>query len=686
MHLKNFSLAASGSAALLACTLNAFAETATATAAIGNSAVETMDSVVVTGIRKPNETEQTEQTKQLSQVPAMMGDPMQTIFSLPGIVQANEAEPLPAVRGSGPDDNIFRVDSLPTGGLFHSVLGNSIFNENLLRDFGIHAAGFGANYGNATGAVFDISLREPRNQPIKTTVESSFLLASALFEGGISNKQAFYFSYRESMLHLVLPLLDKKDQTGLDDVNFTNYPRARDWQFKYTLNSNDYNRISFLSLGSQDMTGVNFGQTSEIALIDPGSTGKASISTKFNSQGLKWDFEQGANELHTAISNLDKTEMFDRGSNSEFLRLKLNEWQFKLRYAHNTHANSISAGIEQWYQKFTYTIHMRYRSCTSFTPDCKTDPGPLIDSNDSQIVRTSTVFAEDTLRLAEPWTVTAGVRYTRDAYLNENHTEPRIATQWQLNSNWNVHASWGQYHQLPLPEQILPEPGNPLLRSPTAQHYVFGVGATLNNGWSFTSDVYYKKLEKIVVDVDDDRNYVNAATGKAYGAELMINKNLTNRLQGWLSLSLSRTERHNDLTDTTARYDYDTPVNANLVLNYDLHHHWNAGLRWNYRSGFPYTPIIGNKENPQFPGYYIPSYGSLNSQRAHAYHRLDLHVGHDFHIKRLTGSVFIDIINAYNRKNGGSVQYKPVAGSSTYKLEESDSLPLIPSVGVKISF
>lgn len=684
MSLRNFPLIPSSAVALLTCTLNALADTSTA--ALDNSDVDTMDTVVVTGIRKPNETEQTEETKKLSQVPAMMGDPMQTIFSLPGIVQANEAEPLPAVRGSGPDDNIFLVDSLPTGALFHSVLGNSIFNENLLRDFGIHAAGFGANYGNATGAVFDITLREPRNQPIKTTLESSFLLVSALFEGRVSDKQAFYFSYRESLLHLVLPLLDKKDQTGLDDVGFTKYPRARDWQFKHTVNANDYNRISFLALGSQDSTGVNFGQNSDVALIDPGSTGVASISTKFNSQGLKWDFEKGTNELHTAISNLKETVLFDRGNNNEFVRDKLDEWQFKLRYAHNTHSNSVAAGVEQWYQKFIYTLHLRYRPCTSFTPDCKTVLGPLVDMDDSQIVRTSTVFAEDALRITEPWTVTAGVRYTHDAYLRENHTEPRLSTQWQINTNWNVHASWGQYHQLPLPEQILPEPGNPSLHSPTAEHYVFGIGATLNNGWSFTSDIYYKKLDKIVVDVDDDRNYINAATGKAYGAELLINKNLTDRLQGWLSMSLSRTERHNELTDTTARYDYDTPVNVNLVFNYDLHRHWNAGLRWNYRSGFPYTPIIGNKENPDFPGFYIPAYGTLNSQRAHAYHRVDLHVGHDFHIRKLSGTVFVDIINAYNRKNGGSVQYKPIAGSSNYKLEETDSLPLIPSVGVKISF
>ncbi len=46
------------------------------------------------------------------------------------------------MRGSGPDDNAFIVDFLPASYIFHDF-GHSIFNENLIRDFGLKAAGFG---------------------------------------------------------------------------------------------------------------------------------------------------------------------------------------------------------------------------------------------------------------------------------------------------------------------------------------------------------------------------------------------------------------------------------------------------------------------------------------------------------------------------------------------------------------
>jgi len=46
------------------------------------NAENTVDTVVVTGVRKPDETEQTDETRKLNLVPAMMGDPLQAVFAL----------------------------------------------------------------------------------------------------------------------------------------------------------------------------------------------------------------------------------------------------------------------------------------------------------------------------------------------------------------------------------------------------------------------------------------------------------------------------------------------------------------------------------------------------------------------------------------------------------------------------
>jgi hypothetical protein len=222
---------------------------------------------------------------------------------------------------------------------------------------------------------------------------------------------------------------------------------------------------------------------------------------------------------------------------------------------------------------------------------------------------------------------------------------------------------------------------------PGARHYVVGLGQHLSAGWSWKLDAYYKRLTNVVIDVDDDSRFQNRASGSTYGAELMLNKEKTSRWFGWLALSLSRSTRTDEISGSTVRYAFDMPVVATLVGNYQLTRWWNAGMRWTFRSGMPYTPIVGNHENPNFPGYYLPDYGALNSARASPYHRLDLRVEREFGSgRRVNGRFYFDLINAYGRNSGGAAEYKPVAGSRDYTLEQSDSLPRLLSAGVKVSF
>ena len=229
--------------------------------------------------------------------------------------------------------------------------------------------------------------------------------------------------------------------------------------------------------------------------------------------------------------------------------------------------------------------------------------------------------------------------------------------------------------------------GNPQLGMPTARHYVLGVRQDLGAGWSWTLDTYYKQLTNLVVDLEDTSLYANGAEGKTYGAEVMLNKELTSRWYGWLAVSLARTRRTDNMTGETVPFSFDTPLVATLVGNYQLTRWWSAGARWTFRSGLPYTPIVGNHENPDFPGYYLPTYGTLNSSRASPFHRLDLRVERVFGSgRRVNGSFYFDVINAYGRNSGGAAQYKPVAGSSNYRLEEADSVPRVVSAGVRVTF
>jgi hypothetical protein len=651
-----------------------------------------LDNVVVIGEREKQKTEPTVETEKLLKIPGALGDPMQAIYSLPGVVQTQEAGGEPAVRGSGPDDNSFLIDFLPAGNVFHDF-GFSIFNENLLRDFGIKTAGFGSRYGKATGAVFDVVLREPRQQPWAYTVDASFLRVGAMAEGQITDSQAMYVSMRESTIHLLLKLRADTIEDE-EDISFEEYPRARDFQLKYGWQINEYNRLSFLSIGSQDETEVLLGNESDIALIDPGVAGVAQLQTGFVSGGLNWVYDDGVNRLQTAAGYLDESRKLSSGNGAEFSDTYVDRTTFKSHYDRKLGgAHTIGLGGELQRSDYEYDLFFRYRSCTNFTPDCRVNRGPLTRANETTTIDTVEAFIEDRWQIAAPVALTLGAHAARNDYLDERFIEPRAAAEWQINPRWGVNASWGKYHQLPRIGQMVPVFGNPDLRSIEATHYVLGVKQTVNREWSWNADVYYKDLDNIVVDVTSGEQYLNLATGKAYGAELMVNKNRAptfeswpDRIYGWLALSLSKSKRLNRVNNIEAVFEYDTPVIANFVANYRITQNWEAGLRWTLRSGLPYTPIVANRENPAFPGFYLPVYGELNSSRASPYHRLDVRIERTLSFGRFKGSVYADLINAYNRQNGGAVTYKPKPNSSEYELEEAESLPLLPSIGIKLTF
>jgi hypothetical protein len=72
-------------------------------------------------------------------------------------------------------------------------------------------------------------------------------------------------------------------------------------------------------------------------------------------------------------------------------------------------------------------------------------------------------------------------------------------------------------------------------------------------------------------------------TGRAYGVEVLIRREVKSGLFGWLSYSLSRSER--DRNGSWVAYDFDRTHLVNLVAGLRLPRNWDLGLRFQYQSG-----------------------------------------------------------------------------------------------------
>ena len=642
-------------------------------------------------------------TEQLLNNAGTAGDPLGAVFSLPGVTFASDTQSAPAVRGSGPEDNTYIIDSIPARYVFH-FFGDSIFNENLIRTFELYPAAFGNEYSNAVGAVIDVSLREPKQQPFTTTVDWSFIRTGVLVESGLTNDQAFYASYRRSLIDQFYPQDELDDMEQNEGLRVDTLPVSDDYQAKYLWRPNGNNKLSFVLAGASDSVEASFLNNSNWALRDPDALGAASIAESFDSQGLvyNWLSNSGESEFYTTFSHMDEKYRTSWGT-GQYWQMDTSRLVWKTEYGIRLNARHwLTVGGAMDRINYNILMEAKIRPCDFFVPDCTTLEAERIFLDTELQIQTRDFYIEDQWFATNKLEVIYGLHHASDNYLNENITEPRLRTTYHFNSNWRVTASAGKYHQIPELGEIVPEVGNPNLKTRKATHYVLGLEHDMEDEWSWSVELYKKDMKDLALSLSADRDpdyadkYSNDASGQAYGMEIFINKNLTDRWYGWMSLSLSETERRNERTGEVRDFDYSRPVIFNLVANYKIDDRWLFGMKWTVQSGLLYTPVTEVRPNATYPDVEEPVYGELNSERLPAYHRLDVRVERMYTYAWGNWSWFVDLLNAYNHRNiegyeyapnGYELESSPPAGyGADVPVRASEGLQTFPSVGLKITF
>jgi hypothetical protein len=248
-----------------------------------------------------------------------------------------------------------------------------------------------------------------------------------------------------------------------------------------------------------------------------------------------------------------------------------------------------------------------------------------------------------------------------------------------------------------------------------ALHLVSGIDRRLSDTWLVKVEAYWKRMDRLIVQASEpavrpsavfvpSRGFprtspdaynivqqqdfillprpVNDATGRAYGVELLVEKRRSgpdDRLGGWLAYSYSKATRQQMLRGQRVEFpfDYDRRHSVNVVAGYRVgaNREWEFGVTWKYGTGFPFTPALGvepliaslkHPEREDSTIYtilveqetgevrFVPDFGgTLNFQsgRLPDYHRLDLRLSYTATISGVSAEVYLDVINAYRRKN-----------------------------------
>ena len=643
----------------------------------------------------------TESTEKLIAMPGTNGDPLQAAFALPGVVAAGGAMGSPAVRGSSPQDNLFEIDFMPAGYIFHDF-GQSIFNRHLVQDFQLYSAGYGTSYSAATGAVFDVSLRNPKYQDIQTTIDLSLFNSGIFVEGQVSDNSAFYFSARKSMLPLFFSKGEElEDDDGeLSGLTVNDPPDDNDYQGKWVWDIDSNNMLSVSLTGAQDSAAINLNERADITLKIPEYQGDAEFMQKFNSQNIIWDHYAKNLHIKSGIGFLDDSERLELGkspANPTGLyidsRKKQISYKSRLNYQFNQAHHLI---VDAAYYDVTaeYAYDMFQQICTEIDPDCETGLGDRVSDVNSIDISNQFVGITDVWTLSENWQTELGVQWQHNNYSKETFVLPRLALSYFVSDTSTISVKYGKYNRLQDIDYILPKLGNPALNSQTATHTTLGFEQHLADEWSWSIETYYKKLADLPLALDDgqvdaDLLYSNDVEGQAYGVDLLINKNRSDRWYGWLSLSYAKSERSNLRSQQSIDYYADTPLVVNMVLNYQLSDNWDLGFNFTARSGQPYTPIIGVKENPKADGYFLPIYGQPYSERFDLAHRLDVRAQRKGTLWGLDVIWVFEIMNIFDQFNTSYIDLDYANVHSTEDLlivEEGDDFSMRPSIGLSLTF
>ena len=614
--------------------------------------------------------------QQIRQVAGTAGDPLKAIQTLPGVAISQDMSSAPAVRGSRPGDNIYYVDFLPIGYLYHADGSVSVLQGDFVKDITFFPSAFGPEYGDRLGAAFDITLFEPATKQWQRTIDLSFLGANFSLQGPINDKQALFFGYRRSYLDLALKALNFENNTGqkLNEV-----PNYYDYQGKYVWRPRNDNTLSFHLNGAEDHVSVDW------------SNDKVSrIHTEdyvYHTQALVWDYDhskQFSNKMAMGVlvnNNLSNTsDEFDQ--NIDITRLygrdKINI------FANKQH--QLIAGVDAMIERLNFYEFRRHYYCHDLPNNCDDSSNATVDVK--RRLYSGAAYLKERWSFADQASLSVGLRYTNNTLTHQQYLEPRLGLDWNMSDSFSSFVAWGRYNQRPWLNELLSEYGNPALKHLRADHYVGGISQSLSHGWSWKTEIYYKDMWNLV-NRSAEGSLQNEKTGKAYGVEVLIKKDMTDNIAGWLSFTGARSYETLPFSGETIPRSLDQPIIVSYVMNFKLAQHWALDFKWYFHSGTPYTPIVDVEETSYeideetSQTFYYPVYGDTNSARIKNYHRLDVRASKQIQFDNWKSEFYLGIINLYNRKNVSDLTALPPDFSSYVSTFQ---MPFFITLGAKASF
>jgi hypothetical protein len=634
-------------------------------------AVPDDEEVRIIGIRRPEASRKRISIEEAVKV-APGGDPVQVTKLLPG-VQANSFQPTIVVRGSAPDDSLYRIDDWTLPYVFHSIGNISIIPDRLLSDVEFSAGGFGSQYGGASGGVINIRTKSDIPERPLTEFRANVPIYSGFYhERPVEDGKArFAMSARRSYLEYILPpILSKANKSG---QSLTVVPYFGDAHFFYNKPLED-GQIKVLGLYSFD--GLRLAIPSQSSDNENGR-GSFSLRDRVCLLGLEWTKALSPDWVLRMMPNLnDVDRKFDVIGNKIYVGATNLSLQAE--------AMRRLGGKDRLYIGTEEVLIWGHAEV--FAPKVDFDD-PFVDPEDApkigakvkeQYVNSAVWIGVD--KEIGDLMFTPGLRSFYSTQNKRAGADPRLNIRYKLDQQNSLKGAAGQYSQLPQFRDLSDDFGNPNLKYIRSNHFILGIETAWSDKWNTDFQGFYKETSGLVKS-DPVTNTNNAGSRLTFGGEAFVRRNLTQRLFGWLSYTWSKNlERDND-SETFRRAQYDQTHVINLVGNYKFNAVWDAGGRALYRSGDTFTTVDDAVYNANLDKYQqrrSPD-SRLYNGRLPASHELNLYGNRQFLFDKWTMSLRFGVELLALRPQVRNVRYN----YDYSKKEYFTGIPPVPYIEVR---
>ena len=568
----------------------------------------------------PVVSEETLDRERVLLTPGTFEDAVRLVQSLPGVALTPEYGPQAgdlAIRGAAPWESRYLLDGIELPYLYHFNGYSSVFPARLLDELRLLPSTFGAEHGDATGAVVSTSSTWERGRTPRASANANFVMAGAEATLPSGEAWAVRASGRRSYL----------DAVSRDEEQYTVFPVFSDLFARLEYTPSPGARWSVGGFGASDRYTRYAGEPTTLDAYAQAQNPAFAYAKGFGAGAVTHRHVVGNKRLDGSLSYSRYTQsgvLSTAAEDNTLSRLQLREEL----HAFASERLDVVAGVDARHESQRLLV----------TTD---RPWPELERESTLLARGVNVD-EHGFRVAggvfseARWTagafrVVPGLRLDGDSATESVVLDPRLNARWQIGPDERLRLAVGQYSQFPDLLWLSPGAGSPWLPAAVSRQVALGFDYAFAGRLELEMDVWGKLGEDLVeVDADDRPRGV---AGVAYGVELQSRYRLRDTFFASAGVTLSHAERDEVL------FDYDQPWAFNLVGSWNFRPTWNVGLRYRAGAGLPYTPVVDGTYDATADSYE-PVFGAENSERLPVFQKVDIHVQKDWRFRTWSLAVY----------------------------------------------